>query len=482
MASRKLQIVDMFCGGGGESTGLVQAAASAGYDVDLMAINHWERAIETHAANYPAAEHICESVEHLDPTKVVPGGKLDLLWASPECTHHSNARGGRPRSDQSRATAWEILKWLGELYVERVIIENVPEFTTWGALDENGRPIEREKGKTFRAFIQGLRSLGYSVDWKVLCAADYGEATTRRRLFIQAVKGRKRILWPEFTNMEAEDNVFHLPKWRAAAEIIDWSIPCVPISERSKPLAPATLRRIEYGIKKYWGDHAEPFLAILRGTSKVASLDKPLSTISTTGAHHSLIVPFLARYNGGDGRVHPVTDPVPTLDTSNRYGLVAPFCMAIGQTSARDRSRSLEEPLSTICTKQEHCLVSPLLLGQQSGAKGRPIDKPCPTIATAGAISLLTPFVTEYYGNGKARSVKEPLPTVTTKDRFGVTVPGVFDIGFRMLQPSELAAATGFPAGYKFTGTKCEVVKQIGNAVPPGFARAMLGKILEGAV
>ncbi|MBQ7746503.1 MAG: DNA cytosine methyltransferase [Spirochaetia bacterium] len=450
MITRKLQIVDMFCGGGGESTGLIQAANTAGYDVELLAINHWDRAIETHAANYPAAEHIQESVEHLDPTKVVPGGKLDLLWASPECTHHSNARGGRPRSDQSRATAWEILKWLGELYVERVIIENVPEFTTWGALDEYGRPIEREKGKTFRAFIQGLRSLGYSVDWKVLCAADYGEATTRRRLFIQAVKGRKRILWPEFTNTE-EDNVFHLPKWRAAAEIIDWSIPCVPISERSKPLAPATLRRIEYGIKKYWGNQAEPFLAILRGTSKVASIDKPLSTISTTGAHHSLIVPFLARYNGGDGRVHPVTDPVPTLDTSNRYGLVAPFCMAIGQTSAKDRSRSLTEPLSTICTKQEHCLVSPL-----------------------------TPFVTEYYGNGKARSVKEPLPTVTTKDRFGVTVPCVFDIGFRMLQPSELAAATGFPADYKFTGTKVEVVKQIGNAVPPGFARAMFGKILEG--
>ncbi len=440
----KIQIVDMFCGGGGESTGLIQAANSAGYDVSLCAINHWERAIETHAANYPAAEHICESVEHLDPTKVVPDGKLDLLWASPECTHHSNARGGRPRSDQSRATAWEILKWLGELYVERVIIENVPEFTTWGALDENGRPIEREKGKTFRAFIQGLKSLGYSVDWKILCAADYGEATTRRRLFIQAAKGKKRIKWPTFTNMENEDNVFALPKWRAAAEIIDWSIPCTPLSERARPLAPATIRRIEYGIKKYWGDHAGPFLAILRGTSKTASLDKPLSTISTSGAHHSLIVPFLTRYNGGDKRVHSIGEPVPTLDTSNRYGV-----------------------------------ITPLLLGQQSGAKGRPIDKPCPTIATAGAIGLLAPFITEYYGNGKARSVDDPLPTVTTKDRFLLTVPGVVDIGFRMLQPKELAAATGFPEGYKFTGTKCEVVKQIGNAVPPGFARAMLGEILK---
>lgn len=437
----------MFCGGGGESTGLMQAATSAGFDVNLSAINHWERAIETHAQNHPRAEHFCEDVARLDPCKVVPGGKLDLLWASPECTHHSVARGGRPRSDQSRATAWEILKWLGELYVERVIIENVPEFTSWGPLDEYGKPVEKAKGNTFRAFIAGLKSLGYSVDWRVLCAADYGEATTRRRLFIQAVKGRKRIKWPEVSHMEQAENIFKLPKWRAAAEIIDWSIPCQSLSQREKPLAPATIKRIEYGIKKYWGDKAEPFLAILHGTSKVESLARPLSTISCSGAHHMLINPFLVRYNGGENRVHSVSDPVPTLDTSNRFGLLSP--------------------------------LSPLLLGQQSGAKGRPIDKPCPTIATAGAISLLTPFVTEYYGNGKARSVQEPLPTVTTKDRFGVTVPGVFDIGFRMLQPSELARATGFPDDYKFTGNKSEVVKQIGNAVPPGFARAMFGKILE---
>lgn len=409
---RKLNIVDMFCGGGGESTGLMQAATSAGFDVNLSAINHWERAIETHAQNHPRAEHFCEDVTRLDPCKVVPGGKLDLLWASPECTHHSVARGGRPRSDQSRATAWEILKWLGELYVERVIIENVPEFTSWGPLDEFGKPVEKAKGNTFRAFIAGLKSLGYSVDWRVLCAADYGEATTRRRLFIQAVKGRKRIKWPEVSHMEQAENIFKLPKWRAAAEIIDWSIPCQSLSQREKPLAPATIKRIEYGIKKYWGDKAEPFLAILHGTSKVESLARPLSTISCSGAHHMLINPFLVRYNGGESRVHSVSDPVPTLDTSNRFG-------------------------------------------------------------------LLSPLITEYYGNGKARSVAEPLPTVTTKDRFSLVVPEGLDIGFRMLQPSELARATGFPDDYKFTGNKSEVVKQIGNAVPPGFARAMFGKILE---
>ena len=189
-------VVDMFCGAGGESTGIMQAALEQDLKVNLLAINHWERAMETHAANHPSAEHLCESVERIDPTQVIKGGKLDLLWASPECTHHSVARGGRPKSDQSRASAWLILKWLSELYVERVIIENVPEFLSWGPLDSAGKPVQSQKGKTFRAFVLSMQSLGYTVDWKILTAADYGDPTTRRRLFIQAVKGRKRIMWP----------------------------------------------------------------------------------------------------------------------------------------------------------------------------------------------------------------------------------------------------------------------------------------------
>jgi DNA (cytosine-5)-methyltransferase 1 len=213
--------VDLFCGAGGESTGMSLAAQERGMKLELLAVNHWELAIETHAANHPSAEHLCESVERVDPTKAVPGQKLDLLWASPECTHHSIARGGRPRSDQSRASAWLILKWLSELYVERVIIENVPEFLSWGPLDKSGQPIQKQKGKTFMAFIEALRSLGYSVDWKILTAADYGDPTTRRRLFVQAVKGRKRILWPQITHMDGDSNLMGYQPWVPARNIID---------------------------------------------------------------------------------------------------------------------------------------------------------------------------------------------------------------------------------------------------------------------
>lgn len=376
MSTKEFHVVDMFCGGGGESTGLFTAAEKSGVEIKLSAINHWERAIETHSANYPRAEHFCESVEHLDPTKVVASGKLDLLWASPECTHHSKARGGRPKSEQSRATAWNVLKWASELYIERIIIENVSDFLTWGPLDENGQIIKSKSGSTFRAFIHGLRSLGYNVDWKILCAADYGANTTRKRLFIQAVKGRKKILWPAPTHTKDKNNLWGLPTWESAEKIIDWTLPCPSIFSRTKPLAEATLKRIESGIKKFSGKQAEPFIAILRGQSKTRSIKSPLPTITCSGAHYALI----------------------------------------------------------------------------------------------------EPFITKYFGTGEnVLGLDTPLSTITTKDRFGLAIPDsrICDIGFRMLHPHELAAATGFPAGYRFTGTKSEVVKQIGNAVPPVFAEKL---------
>lgn len=406
----------MFCGGGGESTGIFDAAKQYDFKINMSAINHWERAIETHSANYPSAEHRCENVQHIEPNTLMASKNTDLLWASPGCQHFSTARGAKPRSESMRSPAWEVLRFAEELRPKRIIIENVPEFRTWGPLDENGKIIKECKGNTFNAFISGLKSLNYIVDYQILCAADYGAATSRRRLFIQAVRKdcAKKIIWPEKTNINGGDLI--LPSWHTASEIIDWSIPCQLISERKKPLAAATMRRIEYGIREFWGEEAVPFIARLYGNSTAESIKKPLPTISCSGAHHMLIQPFIT---------------------------------AMGQTSAKQRNRKLTEPLSTICTKQEHCLVKPMLV--------------------------------QYYGNGHAVSLSDPIPTLTTKDRYALVNPksSNYELGFRMLQPHELAAATGFPSDYKFTGTKVEVVKQIGNAVPPNFAKAIFGQILK---
>ena len=415
----KLNIVDMFCGGGGESTGLIEAAHNYNFDVNMSAINHWERAIETHAKNYPFAEHRCENVQHIEPHTLAASKNTDLMWASPGCQHFSVARGGKPRSEDMRSPAWEVLRFAEELRPKRIIIENVPEFRTWGPLDSNGKIIKECKGKTFNAFINSLKSLNYIVDYQVLCAANYGAATSRKRLFIQAVRKdcSKRILWPNPTNVKGGDLL--LSDWKAASEIIDWSLPCQIISQRKKPLAPATMRRIEYGIREFWGEAATPFIARLYGQSKAESIENPLSTISCSGAHHMLIMPFLCRYNKGDNRVHPISEPVPTLDCSNRYGIVEP------------------------------CLMQPMLI--------------------------------QYYGSGHAVSINKPIPTLTTKDRYaliGTNKNGV-ELGFRMLQPHELAAATGFPKNYIFTGNKVDIVKQIGNAVPPNFAKALFEQILK---
>lgn len=377
---KKKVVVDLFAGAGGESQGIHWAAEKSGKDIELFAINHWETAIATHSLNFPHDESICRDIEDINPLRVVPGRHVELLWASPACTHFSTARGGKPMDEQSRVTPFTVCNWIEKLDVKRVMIENVPEFQSWGPLDDKFRPIKEAKGDTFHAFVSMIRSLGYEVDWRVLNCADYGAPTTRRRLFIQAVKKRsgKALMWPEATHVPADtDDIFSegKPNWVPARDIIDWSLKSTPIEQRTRPLAPNTMRRIMQGIERYWGEHAKP---------------------------------FITRYNGGENRNHSIDDPMPVLDTSNRYGLVEPLLM-------------------------------------------------------------------EYYGNGVCKPVSDPVGVVTTKDRFAMIEPHKVSIRFRMLQPHELSAAQSFPKTYKFTGSKADVVKQIGNAVPPKIAEALAG-------
>ena len=428
-------VVDMFCGGGGESSGIVPAYEAMGQRIELHAINHWERAIETHAANYPWAEHWCTPVHALDPAATIRGRRVDLLWASPECTHHSNARGGRPKSDQFRASAWEVLKWIQDLFVRRVIIENVPEFTGWGPLDDEGRVVKERKGETFNAFLTALRSLGYEVEWRILNAADYGAPTTRRRLFIQAVRDGKRIMWPEPSH--AQD------RWIPASSIIDWGIPGQSIFTRKRPLADATLRRIEHGIRKYWGDMAEPFLVVLRGTGTSRDIHRPAPTITAAGQHLGLVRPLVLNQWGG-GEARPV-----------------------------------DQPLATVGTTCAHRLIEPFIVQSEHGLRVHRSCRPMPTVTCSSrGFGLVEPFIVKYYGTAGARPTGAPLDTVTARDRFGLVKgePASLDITFRMFTPGELAAAQGFPAGYRFTGNKTEQVRQIGNAVCPPVAQALVGR------
>lgn len=403
---------DLFCGAGGTSTGLIQAAESIGARVDLTAINHWDIAIETHAANHPGARHLCETLDAVNPRTLYPSGRINLLVASPECTHHSIARGGVPRCDQSRSSAWHIVRWAEALYIDNILIENVPEFQTWGPLGVNGRPLKSKRGATFQAFVTALVSLGYRVDYRVLNAADYGDPTTRRRFFLIARRGNRKIRWPEPTHTQdgGRDLFGQTKPWVPARNIIDWGLPGESIFSRKRPLAEKTLARIEYGLNKFGG---REFLVKFFGTSRVADLDHPVPAVTAGGMHLGVVNPFLIPQHAG----------------------------APGQIRVRS------------------------------------VDMPVPTLTTTGAEQLVQPFPIKYFGTGKAQGVDQPLDTVTTRDRFGLVEVfekhPALDIRMRMLQPHELAAAQGFPAGYKFAGNKGQVVKQIGNAVPRRTARAL---------
>lgn len=468
MSGRTIKAADLFCGAGGTSTGLMQAAGRRGVAVELTAVNHWDRAIETHAANHAEARHLQESLDGVDPRKLFPQG-LDILMASPECTHHSNARGGKPMCDQSRSTAWHVLRWAEALQPREILIENVREMESWGPIGASGRPIESRKGETFRAWIHGLRSLGYRVEWRILNAADYSDATTRRRLFIRATKG-KQVQWPEATHSQKPD-LFAAQPWRPAREIIDWSIPGKSIFSRKTPLRPKTLARIEEGMRRF-GGAGEAFVLGQQSCSAPRGVDQPLPTIAGAGAI-AVVQPFLMNM-AHRGTVHDSGQPLPTITTARggEMGVVMP-CY-------RERVADLDSPLPTITCAPRFGLVQPYLIELRGTSGAHSVDKPLGTVTAGGEhFGLLQPFLIEYYGNGAPLSIGEPLPTVTTHDRFALVHGRPCDILFRMLLPHELAAAMSFPAGYRFAGNRQEVTKQIGNAVAVGVAEALTGAMLR---
>lgn len=451
---KNITAVDLFCGAGGTSTGLMDAAKTLGVRVDLTAVNHWPTAIKTHMANHPEARHLCENIDHVNPRQLFPSGRIHLLTASPECTHHSNARGGTPCSDQSRASAWRIIDWANAIYIDNILVENVPEFQSWGPLGVSGRPMKSMKGQTFQAFKIALQSLGYRVEHRVLNAADYGDPTCRNRFFLIARRGNKKIRWPEPSHTETGgENLFGNSRpWVPAREIIDWSIPGQSIFNRKKPLAEKTLARIEYGLRKFGG---ADFLVKFFGTGKGVSLEKPLDTITANGQHHGLCQPFVTIIKGMS-KTRGIDKPLPTLTTKQHMYLCEPFLIDRNYThSGESRVRDLNRPAPTLTTRPGQALVEPVI--DQS-------------------------FLIKYFGTGSAKSLDEPLDTVTTKDRFGLVElfrshPDL-DIRLRMLQPNELALAMSFPRSYKFAGKKGDVVKQIGNAVPGRIAKALAMELL----
>lgn len=477
-------VCDLFAGGGGASEGIEKAINRP---VDI-AVNHSRAAIAMHMVNHPETRHFCEDVFDVSPLHVTCGRIVGLLWLSPDCTHFSRARGGKPADKKVRSLAWVAVRWAREVKPRMIVLENVEEFQTWGPLDDEGYPIVEQKGETFRAWCAALVDLGYTLDFKTMVAADYGAPTTRKRLFLIARRDRSAIAWPEPTH-----GIGRAHAWRPASEIIDWSLPCPSIFERKRPLAEATLRRIAVGMQRYVIGSAKPFII-------------PVKT-----------------WGGGGNGPRSIDEPMRTITTSKRgeYALVTPYVV---NNMTNNVPRSVEAPLSTILTGGHKILIAPTLVhsgnGERPGQFPRTYDirAPLGTVVAGGQKHrLVAAFLTKNYGSPPHRmravgsSLHAPVATITTQDHHSLTAAFlakrgsaerseevrlllqrflkgdidpqvelegeqyvVADVGTRMLQPHELFAAQGFPDDYviapDFDGkpmTKEMQIDLCGNSVPP---------------
>lgn len=416
-------IIDCFAGGGGASVGIEMAL---GRQVDI-AINHDPAAILMHKTNHPDTLHITEDIFKVDILKYTKGKHVALMWASPDCTSHSKAKGGQPREKSLRILPWAVYKHARAILPDVILMENVEEIQDWGPLDNNGYPIKERKGEDYRKFIKAMTSLGYEHDSRELVAANYGAPTTRKRWYAIFRRDGKEIKWPEPRH--------EIEQWEPVHKYIDWSNLGSSIFTRKKPLKEKTLNRIARGIEKFIiNDHNPYFLP-----DNIAS---------------SFLIQYHSETTKNGVRGQSLNEPIQTIDTSNRYGLVTAFITKFYKTGI-----------------------------------GQPITDPLHTITTSsGHFGLVSAFLIKYYGQGIGQSINDPIGTIVTKDRFGlvtVMIKGeqyqIVDIWFRMLQPEELKLAQGFPTDYiidhDYSGKpypKKEQVARIGNSVVPIMAKALV--------
>lgn len=500
-------VVDNFAGGGGASTGIEIAI---GRSVDI-AINHDPAAIAMHRANHPTTEHYTEDVWKVDPVEACAGRPVALAWFSPDCKHHSKAKGGKPVSKKIRGLAWVAVKWAKAVKPRVIMLENVEEFQDWGRLDEKNRPDPRYKGETFRRFVGQLEKLGYHVEYRLLRACDYGAPTIRKRFFLIARCDGQKIVWPEPTHAAPDSIEVRMGSkkpWVPVSEVLDFSLPCPSIFASSeeimeqygiravRPLSENTMKRIARGLMKFVVNNPKPFIVQVNHSGdqfRGQDIDDPLDTITakhgtgvvapvlmrnnenavgsdarepigtiTTGGHHMLIAPSMIQYHSEqseDVRGQTVDKPIMTVDSSNRYGLVEPFLIQTGygeREGQKPRVLDMDKPLGTVVAQSNKFAMAAAFVTQfNNNCDGQSMDAPLNTMtAKSNHFGEVCAFLTKYYGNGEnAAPCDRPAPTITAKDRMAlVTVRGedyqIVDIGLRMLTPRELFDAQGFPPDY----------------------------------
>lgn len=449
------------------------------------AINHDPAAIAMHRANHPTTEHYTEDVWKVDPVEACAGRPVALAWFSPDCKHHSKAKGGKPVSKKIRGLAWVAVKWAKAVKPRVIMLENVEEFQDWGRLDEKNRPDPRYKGETFRRFVGQLEKLGYHVEYRLLRACDYGAPTIRKRFFLIARCDGQKIVWPEPTHAAPDSIEVQMGSkkpWIPVSEVLDFSLPCPSIFASSeeimeqygiravRPLSENTMKRIARGLMKFVVNNPKPFIVSIgqtgfAGDGRQHSIDEPLRTVVskaehcvcapvlmrnnenavgsdarepigtiTTGGHHMLIAPSMIQYHSEqseDVRGQTVDKPIMTVDSSNRYGLVEPFLIQTGygeREGQKPRVLDMDKPLGTVVAQSNKFAMAAAFVTQfNNNCDGQSMDAPLNTMtAKSNHFGEVNAFLVKYYGSGdNAVSCELPAPTITAKDRIGlVTVHG----------------------------------------------------------
>ena len=547
----KLLYIDLFCGAGGTSTGVENARYADEQCAKVVAcVNHDANAIASHAANHPDALHFTEDIRtlelsplvaHVERMKKIYPDALVVLWASLECTNFSKAKGGQPRDADSRTLAEHLFRYIEAIDPDYIQIENVEEFMSWGDMDENGKPISKDKGRCYEKWKRNVRKYGYDFDWRILNAADYGAYTTRKRFFGIFAKRGLPIVFPEPTHCkDGKSDMFgKLEKWKPVKEVLDFSDEGESIFCRKKPLAEKTLERIYAGLIKFVAGGKEAFIVKYNSMSRTGkyqapSVDEPCPVVATQGRLALAKVNFLSKqFSGqpdsknisvdgpagtitckdhhvfvsayyGNGHNNSVELPAPTVTTKDRLALVN--SVFIDNQYGTGKPTSIELPVGTVTTVPKFNVVSckPWIMNTAFSNVGSSIEQPSQTItanrkwhylmnpqfASAGGsvnnpcftliarMDKMPPYLVEVEG-GIGIQVTSVDSPMTAKIKEFMALYGIIDIKMRMLRIAELKKIMGFPEDYVLIGPQSDQKKFIGNAVEVNMARVLCEAICK---
>lgn len=545
----KLLYIDLFCGAGGTSTGVENARYAGEQCAKVIAcVNHDSNAIASHAANHPAALHFTEDIRtlalsplvaHVERMKNIYPDAQVVLWASLGCTNFSKAKGGQPRDADSRTLAEHLFRYIEAINPDYIQIENVEEFMSWGDMDENGKPLSKDKGRCYERWKRNVKKYGYDFDWRILNAADYGAYTTRKRFFGIFAKRGLPIVFPEPTHCkEGKSDMFgKLEKWRPVKEVLDFSDEGESIFTRKKPLAEKTLERIYAGLIKFVAGGKDAFISrynTVRPQDTCTSIEEPVGVVTTANRFAKVQVSFLSKqYSGhpesknisveepagtitckdhhafvsayyGNGHNHSVEQPAPTVTTKDRLALIN--SVFIDNQYGTGKPTSLEQPVGTVTTVPKFNMVccKPWIMNTAFSNVGSSIEQPSQTItANRKWHYLMNPQFASAGGSVNnpcftliARMDKMPPYLVAAEEGIGIRINpedspmtakikefmalyGIIDIKMRMLRIAELKKIMGFPEDYVLIGPQADQKKFIGNAVEVNMARVLCEAICK---